>query len=297
MSTIDNDRSVQRKRRRGDGDGDAEGDADAKADAKVEKLVLRTNDPTEAQRVKLENLFRRIEKPINLPNPAPSELRPLRPPPEFVRNIPGSSAGAGSGEFHIYRHLRRKEMARVERMDEEARKEYLDQQYAERQAFLRSQDEERTAKRRAKRKKRKQGGGGKGGEGSGQGQGVPSDAEGSDESEGDGDIKGDKEKKNAAGAGPEGSKDASMPDVDANPDETVEGPSLPSSYTSQSAGQSTVESGGPDDAKRTADLRDSSNQAPDVGPVLTEPAPVVQQPVRTTARFKPIKVVEEEPEW
>lgn len=46
----------------------------------------------------------------------------LAPPPEFVRNVSGSSAGAGSGEFHVYRALRRKEQTRVKMMEEEASK-------------------------------------------------------------------------------------------------------------------------------------------------------------------------------
>lgn len=33
----------------------------------------------------------------------------------------GSSAGAGSGEFHVYRHLRRKEYARLHHIDTQAR--------------------------------------------------------------------------------------------------------------------------------------------------------------------------------
>jgi len=33
----------------------------------------------------------------------------------------GSSAGAGSGEFHVYRHLRRKEFARLHQIDFQAR--------------------------------------------------------------------------------------------------------------------------------------------------------------------------------
>lgn len=40
--------------------------------------------------------------------------------PSFVRNVMGSSAGAGSGEFHVYRHLRRKEYARQKQIQQKS---------------------------------------------------------------------------------------------------------------------------------------------------------------------------------
>lgn len=46
----------------------------------------------------------------------------LAPAPDFVRNVMGSSAGAGSGEFHVYRHLRRKEYARQKFIQEKSEK-------------------------------------------------------------------------------------------------------------------------------------------------------------------------------
>lgn len=41
---------------------------------------------------------------------------------EFVRNVMGASAGAGSGEFDIYRGCRRREMIRQEFLEEEEKK-------------------------------------------------------------------------------------------------------------------------------------------------------------------------------
>lgn len=45
--------------------------------------------------------------------------------PSFVRNVMGSSAGAGSGEFHVYRHLRRKEYARQKQIQQQSQRVIL----------------------------------------------------------------------------------------------------------------------------------------------------------------------------
>lgn len=60
------------------------------------------------------------DKPVIIPE-RPKE-RGMPPVPDFVRNVMGSSAGAGSGEFHVYRHLRRKEYARQKYLKESAEK-------------------------------------------------------------------------------------------------------------------------------------------------------------------------------
>jgi hypothetical protein len=55
------------------------------------------------------------EKPVHIPEKKKEKKFP--DPPEFIRNVMGSSAGAGSGEFHIYRHIRRREYARQQYLD------------------------------------------------------------------------------------------------------------------------------------------------------------------------------------
>lgn len=39
-----------------------------------------------------------------------------------MKNVQGSSAGAGSGEFHVYKQSRRREYERLKLMDETAQK-------------------------------------------------------------------------------------------------------------------------------------------------------------------------------
>lgn len=67
----------------------------------------------------------------------------------------GSSAGAGSGEFHVYRHLRRKEYARQKMIQNKSARELLDDEYQNKLEENRRIAEEKTAKKRAKRLKKK----------------------------------------------------------------------------------------------------------------------------------------------
>lgn len=107
----------------------------------------------DVQKRKLEKLMSDVDKPVVIPERR--DERKFPDAPEFVRNIMGSSAGAGSGEFHVYRHLRRKEYARQKFIKDQGRKEEADREFAERVAAKKRQAEERTAKKRAKRLKKK----------------------------------------------------------------------------------------------------------------------------------------------
>ncbi|XP_023727228.1 PRKR-interacting protein 1 homolog isoform X2 [Cryptotermes secundus] len=105
------------------------------------------------QRLKLEKLMKNVEKPAPIPE-GPKEKN-MPHVPDFVRNVMGSSAGAGSGEFHVYRHLRRKEYARQKFIQEKGEKELLEEAYHLKIEENRKAAEERTAKKRAKRLKKK----------------------------------------------------------------------------------------------------------------------------------------------
>ena len=72
------------------------------------------------QRAQLERLLKDPSKPAYVPPPPKEKV--IRPPREMMKNVQGSSAGAGSGEFHVYKASRRREYERLKLMDEEAQK-------------------------------------------------------------------------------------------------------------------------------------------------------------------------------
>lgn len=55
--------------------------------------------PAEQQAYALQKLLANPDKPVHIPEPPPEGVRQLRAPREMMKNVQGSSAGAGSGEF------------------------------------------------------------------------------------------------------------------------------------------------------------------------------------------------------
>jgi len=117
--------------------------------------IVQIKNAADYQRMKLDRLMANPDKPIVIPGPGRNKN--LAPPPDFVRNIMGSSAGAGSGEFHVYRHLRRKEYARQKQITEQAILEQKDIDFQNRIEANKQLADAKTAKKRAKRLKKKAG--------------------------------------------------------------------------------------------------------------------------------------------
>ncbi|OQV13168.1 putative PRKR-interacting protein 1 [Hypsibius exemplaris] len=113
----------------------------------------RGNKAVDTQKIRLERLMQNPDKPAHIPE-GPRDKAPP-PPAEFVRFYMGSSAGAGSGEFHIYRNLRRKEQNRMKFIEDQAKKDSLRTEFEIQAEKNRLLEEEKTAKKRAKRLKKK----------------------------------------------------------------------------------------------------------------------------------------------
>ncbi|KAI0124587.1 hypothetical protein F4776DRAFT_211697 [Hypoxylon sp. NC0597] len=140
--------------------------ADPRSKRPTKKRALT---PLSAQAQEVEALFAKPDQEIRIPDAAlANKKRSLPPPPEIVTNVQGSSAGAGSGEFHVYKASRRREYERLRRMDEEVAQERAKEEFEKSREERERKDDEKTRKNREKREKAKarkakaKNGGGKG---------------------------------------------------------------------------------------------------------------------------------------
>ncbi|GLC38622.1 hypothetical protein PLESTB_000453400 [Pleodorina starrii] len=76
--------------------------------------------------------------------------------PTKVYNVSSSSAGAGSGDFHQYRIVRRAEQDRVRQLEADWEKKKQEEEFKRKLEELNKISEDKTAKKRAKRQKKKQ---------------------------------------------------------------------------------------------------------------------------------------------
>jgi hypothetical protein len=111
----------------------------------------RALTPRDAYASSVDALFAKPDRDIHIPTSAVG--KPLSAPPEIVANVQGSSAGAGSGEFHVYKASRRREYERLRMMDEEVKQEEDEKIAKERKDELERKDREKTEKNRLKREK------------------------------------------------------------------------------------------------------------------------------------------------
>ncbi|TPX07865.1 uncharacterized protein E0L32_010440 [Thyridium curvatum] len=142
------------------------------------KKQRAANTPTAAQAASLEALFAKPDQQIRVPDASSSSALARRAAhaaasiPEIVTNVQGSSAGAGSGEFHVYKASRRREYERLRVMDDELRREQEAEAFEASRKEKAARDDEKTRKNREKREKMKArkakakvAGGGKNGDG------------------------------------------------------------------------------------------------------------------------------------
>lgn len=127
--------------------------ADPRSKRPLKKRAINQSAAS-TQAASLDALFSKPDQEIKTES-STALRKQLGPPPEIMSNVQGSSAGAGSGEFHVYKASRRREYERLRAMDEEVTKERQEAEWEREKREREERDRERTRKNREKREKLK----------------------------------------------------------------------------------------------------------------------------------------------
>ncbi|OAF64364.1 PRKR-interacting protein 1 [Intoshia linei] len=116
----------------------------------------RTPFLVKQQKKRIDKLMNNFDKTLENPNKNKEDSLPLCfQTPDIIQSVWGSSAGAGSGEFHVYRGIRRRQAAREaylkRQLEEEEKQAEFEKQIRERK----EEEDLITSKKRSKRQKTK----------------------------------------------------------------------------------------------------------------------------------------------
>ncbi|KAI9674081.1 MAG: hypothetical protein M1817_001899 [Caeruleum heppii] len=120
-------------------------------------LKKRALGAAAVQASQVENLFAKADREVIIPASATKDVtaRTMAPPPEIVANVQGSSAGAGSGEFHVYKASRRREYERLRLMDEQVKRGKEKDEFEQKLDDWKKKDDAKTSKNQKRREKMK----------------------------------------------------------------------------------------------------------------------------------------------
>jgi len=107
---------------------------------------------TDKMRAQIDKIMAHPEREVKIPvyrAPTAPKVR------EFNKDVMGSSAGAGSGEFHVYRASKRREEDRIKYVLDTESKTEAQREFEQAKEAAERELEEKTAKKRAKRQKMK----------------------------------------------------------------------------------------------------------------------------------------------
>ncbi|WIA12541.1 hypothetical protein OEZ85_006202 [Tetradesmus obliquus] len=113
----------------------------------VSNNALIAQDPEQAAAARAERIKEAQELEVKLAAINEADTR--------IFNVSGSCAGAGSGDFHYYRLIRRAEQDRLRKMDAEHKAQQERQQFEAKRQQVQTELEAKAAKKRAKRQKKK----------------------------------------------------------------------------------------------------------------------------------------------